>query len=69
MSYIKLMKGIALRKHSLHEKTAAWVLLKLVISNITNDATPLTPLAQLHFVVNIHVHSMIPEDQKHMTTQ
>ena len=29
---IKLMKGIALRKHSLHEKTAASVLLKLLIS-------------------------------------
>jgi len=32
--YIKLMKGKALRKHSLHEKTAALVM---------NDATPLTP--------------------------
>jgi len=30
--YIKLMKGKALRKHSLHEKTAASVLLKLIIS-------------------------------------
>jgi len=30
---IKLMKGIALRKHSLHEKTAASVLLKLFISS------------------------------------
>jgi len=30
--YIKLMKGKALRKHSLHEKTAASVLLKLFIS-------------------------------------
>ena len=29
---IKLMKGNALRKHSLHEKTAASVLLKLFIS-------------------------------------
>jgi len=28
----KLMKGKALRKHSLHEKTAASVLLKLFIS-------------------------------------
>jgi len=28
---IKLMKGKALRKHSLHEKTAASVLLKLFI--------------------------------------
>jgi len=29
---MKLMKGKALRKHSLHEKTAASVLLKLFIS-------------------------------------
>ena len=29
---IKLMKGKAVRKHSLHEKTAASVLLKLFIS-------------------------------------
>jgi len=32
------MKGKALRKHSLHEKTAASVLLKLFIRN------PMTPL-------------------------
>jgi len=32
VSIIKLMKGKALRKHSLHEKTAASVLLKLFIS-------------------------------------
>ena len=31
--HIKLMKGKALRKHSLHEKTAASVLLKLFISS------------------------------------
>ena len=30
--YIKLMKGKAPRRHSLHEKTAASVLLKLFIS-------------------------------------
>jgi len=30
---IKLMKGKALRKHGLHEKTAASVLLKLFISS------------------------------------
>jgi len=30
---IKLMKGKALMKHSLHEKTAASVLLKLFISS------------------------------------
>jgi len=32
LSTIKLMNGKALRKHSLHEKTAASVLLKLFIS-------------------------------------
>jgi len=32
IAWIKLMKGKALRKHSLHEKTAAAVLLKLFIS-------------------------------------
>jgi len=31
--YTKLMKGKALRKHSLHEKTAASVLLKPFISS------------------------------------
>jgi len=53
--YTKLMKGKALRKHSLHEKTAASVLLKLFISS--NEWCHTT------------VHSMIPEDQKNMTTQ
>jgi len=52
------MKGKALRKHSLHEKTAASVLLKLFISG-----------NEFSNVNNIHVHSMIPEDQKNMTTQ
>ena len=38
------MKEKALRKHSLHEKTAASVLLKPFISSkLMNDATPLTP--------------------------
>ena len=32
LEHVKLMKGKALRKHSLHEKTAASVLLKLFIS-------------------------------------
>ena len=40
--YKRLIKGKALRKHSLHEKTAASVLLKLYIS-LMNNATPLTP--------------------------
>jgi len=46
---IKLMKEKSLKKHSLHEKTAALVLLKLFIMN---DATPLTPpsaRAEFHF--------------------
>jgi len=67
-----MMKGKALRKHSLHEKTAASVLLKLFISSNechTTDA-PLrmsgTPFSKVN---NIHVHAMIPEDQKNMTTQ
>jgi len=33
ISIIKLMKGKALREHSMHEKTAASVLLKLFISS------------------------------------
>ena len=33
VAVIKPMKGKALRKHSLHEKTAASVLLKLFISS------------------------------------
>jgi len=50
------MKGKALRMHSLHEKTAASVLLKLSRTPFSN-------------VNNIHVHYMIPEDQENMTTQ
>ena len=38
----ELMKEKALRKHSLHEKTAASVLLKPFISS-NDNATPLTP--------------------------
>jgi len=44
-------------------------------SIVMNDATPLTPLAPrmsgtpFSNVNNIHVHSMIPEDQKNITTQ
>jgi len=33
LNIIKLMKGKTLRKHSLHEKTAASVLLQLFISS------------------------------------
>ena len=69
----KLMKGKALRKHSLHEKTAASVLLKLFISGNewchTTDAPYRMSRTPFSNVNNIHVHSMIPEDQKNMTTQ
>jgi len=67
------MKGKALRKHSLHEKTAASVLLKLFISGNewchTTDAPYRMSRTPFSNVNNIHVHSMIPEDQKNMTTQ
>jgi len=69
----KLMKGKALRKHSLHEKTAASVLLKLFIRSNglchTTDAP--YPMSGISFsnVNIIHVHSMIPENQKNMSTQ
>jgi len=70
---IKLMKGKALRKHSLHEKTAASVILKLFISSNelchTTDAPKRMGGSPFSNVNNIHVHSMIPEDQKHITTQ
>ena len=41
-STIKLRKGKAPRKYSLHGKIAASVVLKLFIS-VMNDFTPLTP--------------------------
>jgi len=47
------MKGKALRKHSLHEKTEASVFLSCS-SVVMNDATPLTPnsaRAELHFQI------------------
>ena len=70
---IKLMKGKALMKHSLHEKTAASVLLKpFICSNEwchTTDAPWRMSGTRFSNVNNIHVHSMIPEDQKNMTTQ
>jgi len=50
------MKGKALRKHSLHEKTTASVLLKLKRISGT-----------LFSIVN-NIHSKIPEDQKRITT-
>jgi len=65
------MKGKALRKHSLHGKTAASVLLKLFISGFeifhTTDA-PLrmsgTPFSNVN-----NIQSVIFEDQKNITTQ
>ena len=66
---IKRMKEVALRKQNLHGKIAAEVLLKLFISE-NEDATPLTPLAHKRNSILIckqHT-SMIPEDQKNITT-
>ena len=63
------MKEVALRKQNLHGKIAAEVLLKLFISE-NEDATPLTPLAHKRNSILIckqHT-SMIPEDQKNITT-
>jgi len=65
------MKGKALRKHSLHEKTAS-VLLKLFISGNeeyhTTDAPWRMSESLFPNVNNIHVQTMIPEDQKNITT-
>ena len=41
--YHKLMKGNVLRKHSLHEKTAASVLLKLFISGLVHTVSDFSP--------------------------
>jgi len=64
----KLMKAKALRKHSLHEKTAASVLLKPFISSNewchTTDAPYRMSGTPFSNVNNIHVHSMMHEDQK-----
>ena len=54
----KLMKGKTLRKHSLHEKTAAWFYWSRS-SVVVNDATPLTPPSAFSNINNTHVHSMI----------
>ena len=66
------MKGKALRKHSLYEKTAASILLKLFISGNewchTTDAPKRMSRTPFSNVNNIHVHSMIPEDQKNART-
>jgi len=67
---IKLRKGKALRKHNPHGKTAASVLLKLFISGNerchTIDA-PKRMSGTLFLNVN-DIQSMIPEDQKNITT-
>jgi len=62
--YIKLMKGKALRKHSVHGKTAASVLLKLYISGNERCHTTDAPStwAELLFSNVNNIHSMIPED-------
>jgi len=60
------MKGKALRKHSLHKKTAASVYLNLFISGNewchTTDASKRVSGAPFSNVKNIHAHSMIYED-------
>jgi len=56
------MKGKALRKHSLQGKTAASVLLKLFISG--NESMSETLFSNVN-----NIQSMIPEDQKNITTQ
>jgi len=67
------MKGKALRKHSLHEKTAASGLLKLFISSNewchTTDAPKRISGTPFLNVNNTHVHSMVPEDQRSMRTR
>jgi len=58
---LKLMKGKALRKHNLHEKTAASVLLKLFISGNLNHvnkfkdarSVSLYPYNQSHILQNV----------------
>ena len=56
--YIKLMKGKALMKHSLHEKSAASVLLKLFIRSNewchTTDAP--SAWAELHVLIVIQAY-------------
>ena len=68
---IELIKGKALKKkHSMHWKTAASVVLKLVISGDerchTTDA-PYRMSGTLSLNI-ISTQSMIPEDQKNITT-
>jgi len=60
---IKLGKGKTIRKHSLHGKTIAWVLLKLFISGKERCHT-----GTLFSNVN-NIQSMISEDQNKITTQ
>jgi len=62
------MKGKVLRKHNLHEKKAASVLSKLFIS--CNEGCPLAH-ERYYFpnVNNINVQSMIPGDQRNITSQ
>jgi len=68
---IKPMKEKALRKHSLHGKIEASVLLKLFVSDNERCHTT-TPLAQEHKSIfkNVNnIQSIIPEDQKSITKQ
>jgi len=62
---IKLRKGKALKKHSMHGKKQPWFYWSCS-SVVMKDAAPLTP--PLFLNVN-NIQSMIPENQKNKTTQ
>ena len=71
VSLIKLIKEKAIRKHSMHRKTAASVLLKLFISGkkYVTTLTPPTEWSGTLFSNVNNIQSMISEDQKNITTQ
>jgi len=72
-SWIKLMKGKALRKHSLYENIAASVLLKMFISGNERCHTTDAPSSQFpsgtRFSNVNNIQPMIPDDRKNITTQ
>jgi len=65
------MKGQTLRKHSLYGKTAASVLLRIIISGNERCHTIDAPsrMSETSFSNVNNKQSMIPEDQKNITTQ
>jgi len=68
---MKLKKGKPLRKHSLHGRTAASVQLKLIISGNRRFHTTDAPyyMSETLFSNVNNIQSMIPEDQKNITSQ